>query len=151
MLSQEEFEEIIADTSKRIDSDITWEADESHALWVKFRVEIVSDNGYPLFIKGNYNQVIQALTFVLVHVGFGRIYGLDLGKDHRNPDGIMIGEKHKHRWSEALRDKQAYVPEDITAPANQPVEVWQQFCLEAAIEHNGTMRPPPAWQPNLFL
>ena len=29
------------------------------------------------------------------------------------------------------------MPEDITAPLTNLVEVWDQFCREAAIQHNG--------------
>ena len=75
----------------------------------------------------------------------------DHGQDHRNPDGNLIGEKHKHRWSDAHRDKQAYVPPDITAPPSDPVLVWSQFCLECRIEHEGTLAPPPPYQSDLIL
>jgi hypothetical protein len=69
-----------------------------------------------------------------------------LGKAHTNPTGIIVGEVHKHRWTEQFRDKQAYEPEDITASVNEPVRVWAQFCAEARIVHNGTMREPPPVQ-----
>ncbi|MGH8191833.1 MAG: DUF6978 family protein, partial [Rhodanobacteraceae bacterium] len=42
-----------------------------------------------------------------------RIYGLDLGKDHHNPQCNQVGEKHKHRWTDQYRDKEAYEPRDI--------------------------------------
>ncbi|NJL01087.1 MAG: hypothetical protein HC910_11180 [Spirulinaceae cyanobacterium SM2_1_0] len=61
-----------------------------------------------------------------------------------------MGETHKHRWDEALRDKQAYCPPDITEPATNPVGVWQQFCQEARIAHNGIMYEPPPQQLELF-
>ena len=35
-----------------------------------------------------------------------------------------------------------YVPEDITEPWDQPIEVWNQFCTEARIRHTGRMYPP---------
>ncbi len=75
-------------------------------------------------------------------VSAGRIYALDLGADHHNPDCNRIGEKHKHRWTETFRDKQAYVPKDITEPWDRPIEVWNQFCTEARIHHTGRMEPP---------
>jgi hypothetical protein len=34
------------------------------------------------------------------------------------------------------------VPPDITAPATEPEKVWEEFCQEARINHNGTMVPP---------
>ena len=45
-----------------------------------------------------------------------------------------------------LRDKEAYVPGDITVPPTDPVGVWKQFCAEAIIQHDGTMHQPPAIQ-----
>ena len=80
----------------------------------------------------------------------GRIYALDLGKDHHNPQCDYVGEKHKHRWTEQFRDKEAYVPKNITANAADPVGVWRHFCAEAGITHLGTLRPPPPVQQELF-
>ena len=34
---------------------------------------------------------------------------------------LLVGEKHKHRWSERYRDKEAYVPTDVAAPVSDPV------------------------------
>lgn len=149
VLSQSEFEDLIADPEKYIDGDIVWTQERSP--WLGFRVEIISPAGYPLFLKGSYNSIIAALSYHIIHRTAGRIYGLDLGKEHRNPNGERIGEKHKHRWYEPLRDKQAYIPPDITAPAAEPEKVWEEFCQEANVIHNGTMEPPPDQQLGLFL
>lgn len=73
-----------------------------------------------------------------------------MGKDHHNPSCQHVGEKHKHRWDERLRDKDAYVPDDITAAATDPVAVWSQFCAEACITHQGKMLRPPAQQLELL-
>ncbi len=148
MLSQNEFETLIADPEKYIEGDIIWIKERSPCS--EFRVEITSPAGYPLFLKGSYNPIIPALSYHIIHRAAGRIYGLDLGKDHRNPDGQHTGEKHKHRWNEPLRDKEAYVPQDITALATDPVNVWQQFCIEAKLIHNGSMASPPPQQLDLF-
>ncbi|HQU47483.1 MAG TPA: hypothetical protein PK867_32060, partial [Pirellulales bacterium] len=142
-LSQSEFETILADATKAIRGDIEWIDDEDHSPAVEFRAEVVSEAGFPLFIRGSYNRLAQTLTYALIHRAAGRIYALDLGKDHHNPDCQNVGEKHKHRWKEQVRDKEAYVPGDITAPASDPRAVWQQFCTEAAIDHQGHMHDPP--------
>ncbi len=105
---------------------------------------------YPAFVKGSLNPLIDALTYVIIYPPYGRIYGLDLGKDHKNPDGTRVGEKHKHRWSQVYRDKEAYVPQDITANADDPIGVWKQFCNEAQIIHNGVMHTPPPLQLSVF-
>jgi hypothetical protein len=74
------------------------------------------------------------------------VYGLDLGKDHHNPQCDQVGERHKHRWTEKLRDKEAYVPKDITESASEPVAVWIQFCAEAKLTHDGKLTVPPPVQ-----
>jgi hypothetical protein len=149
VLSQTEFETLILDTDKSIEGDIIWT--QEREPWLGFRKKITSRADYPIFLKGSYNPFIPALSYVIIYEAIGRIYGLDLGKAHRNPDGTCIGEKHKHRWNEALRDKQAYVPRDITALVTEPKQVWQQFCDEAKLSHNGNMEAPPTNQRGLFL
>ena len=150
-LSDAEFEAILANNTKSIEGDIVWQEDEDHSPSVEFKVQVETDRGYPLFMKGTFNPLIPAISYALISKTSGRIYALDLGKGHKNPDGTRVGDTHKHRWSEAFKDKQAYEPSDITASADDPVQVWQQFCLEATIQHNGHMLPPPPVQVNLFL
>lgn len=140
MLTQAEFEELIADPEKYIETNIVWT--QGRSPWLEFRVEITSPAGYPLFLKGSYNPIIAKLTYAMIHHQAGCIYRLDLGQEHRNPDGQRVGETHKHRWNEPLQAKQAYVPPDITAHATEPEKVWKEFCQEARITHNGTMAPP---------
>ena len=140
---QNEFEILIADATKKIVSDISWVEDEDHSPAVEFRADVASEAGYPIFVRGSYNATALTLTYALIHRGSGRIYALDLGKDHHNPDCPYVGEKHKHRWNETVRDKEAYVPPDITAVVTDPVAVWQQFCKEAKIQHDGKMLQPP--------
>lgn len=150
-LSDDEFRILIQDPSKTIDGDIQWNTNENQWPRAEFRVDIISDPGYPLFLKGSYNGLIAKLTYAIIHRPIGRIYALDLGTAHKNPDGTQVGDTHKHRWQTLWRDKHAYEPPDITAPATDPILVWQQFCIEAAITHHGRMLPPPAPQLDLFL
>ena len=149
-MTQTEFEAILSDTTKRITGDIAWSEDEDHSPAVEFRAEVASAAGYPLFVRGSYNAEAQTLTFAVINRAVGRIYGLDLGKDHHNPNCVYVGERHKHRWREPARDKEAYVPVDITAPATDPVAVWQQFCKEANIQHEGVLQSPPPRRKELF-
>lgn len=150
-ITQTEFETILTDTSKRIAGDIKWKSDEDHSPAVEFRVSVISSTGYPLFVNGRYNGLARTLSFHLIHSGTGRIYGLDLGADHHNPTCQRIGEKHKHRWTDTCADKEAFIPDDITATVNEVVSVWQQFCLEVKIIHNGSLDNPPPSQEDLFL
>ena len=109
-----------------------------------------SDEGWPLLVIGRYNRLARTLNYVLILRTAGRIYGLDLGKDHHNPQCDQVGDKHMHRWSEQYRDKEAYVPHGVTAPQSAPVAVWEQFCAEAGIQHDGTMKSPPPDQVELW-
>jgi hypothetical protein len=150
-LTRTEFETLLNDGTKRIVGDIAWQGDEDHSPCLEFRAEVRSDRGWPLFVRGSFNPLIPALSYVLILKTEGRIYGLDLGKDHHNPQCDQVGERHKHRWTERFRDKEAYVPSDITASPAQPVEVWKQFCAEARINHEGRMMAPPLATRELFL
>jgi hypothetical protein len=138
--------QVIVDETKTIDGDIEWKEDEDHSPAVEFRIDLDSPSGWPLVLCGSYNGLARTLTYAIIHRAAGRIYALDLGKDHKNPDGRLVGEKHKHRWTEQFRDKSAYRPEDITAAVEHPVEVWTQFCAEAKINHNGRLKAPPPVQ-----
>lgn len=149
-MTQAEFETLLADNSKRIEQDIIWQEDEDRSPGVEFRVPVNSDSGFPIFIKGWYNREARTLSYSLIHRGVGRIYGLDLGKDHHNPSCTFVGEKHKHSWNELSRDKDAYVPADITMPGSDPVGVWREFCQEARINHVGVMHPPPHMNMEMF-
>lgn len=141
-LTNAEWSAILTDTSKHIPDDIGWSDDEYHSPAQQFRAEIDSSAGWPLFVKGSYNPCVMTLSYAIILKTVGRIYALDLGKDHHNPQCDRIGEKHKHKWSEQYRDKEAYVPGDITAPVSNPVKVWQQFCAEACLDHGGTLARP---------
>ena len=142
MITQQEFNAILADTTKTIEGDLAWSDDEDHSPAIEFRAEVRSEAGYPLFVVGRYNPMAGTLSFAIIHRGAGRIYGLDLGADHHNPTCQRVGEKHKHRWTEAFRDKEAYVPDDITESQDHPVSVWAQFCKEANIRHDGMLTAP---------
>ena len=149
-LTNTEFASIMQDKSKRIDGNIAWVGDEDHSPSCIFRADVASEAGWPLFIQGRYNPLARTLTYALILKTAGRIYGLDLGKDHHNPQCDQVGEKHKHTWSENYRDKEAYVPNDITAQVSDPVAVWKQFCKEADIEHDGELNKPPPLQVEMF-
>lgn len=150
MLTNDEFEAILRDEMKRIVGDLVWTEDEDHSPAWEFRVSVESTSGWPLLVSGRYNPAAATLTYALILKTAGRIYALDLGKDHHNPECERVGEKHKHRWSERHGDKKAYVPDDVRAPVSDPVSVWTEFCAEANIRHEGSMQDPPARQVELW-
>jgi hypothetical protein len=117
---------ILSDDSKAIYGDIIWQNHPQHELLMTFKAEISSaENAYPLSLRGTYNLILSALSYHIICPPYGRIYGLDVGKAHKNPSGERVGETHKHRWSEIYRDKEAYEPPDITASGQEPIQVWQ--------------------------
>ena len=136
-----EFDVILNDKSKRIDRNIEWCEDEDHSPAREFRCEIFSDAKWPLIVRGRCNPLAGTLSFSIILNPVGRIYALDMGKDHHNPECHRVGEMHKHKWTEKYRDKEAYVPEDITESISNPAAVWRQFCAEANIRHDGKMAP----------
>ena len=140
-LSQQEYEAIINDMTKVIYEDITWEGAGNSSM-CQFTVDIQSDDAHPIFVKGWYNPLSGKLSYSIIHRSVGRIYGLDMGADHVNPNGEPVGEKHKNYWVPGRRDKWAYVPEDITESWNRPGAVWGQFCAEAKIWHLGVIHDP---------
>ena len=141
ILSQVEYNAIVNDDSKAINEDIVW-VGASSSPTREFRIDIDTSEGHPIFVKGWFNPSSGKLSYAIIHRSVGRIYGLDLGADHRNPDGARVGEKHKNCWKSGSRDKWAYVPADITEPWDRPIDVWNQFCLEARLTHLGTLHNP---------
>ena len=140
-LSEREYHAIIHDSSKVIVGEIVWEG-VRHSPARKFRVDVVSEEEHPIFVNGWYNHESNKLSYAIIHRSVGRIYGLDLGAHHRNPDGVFTEGKHKNYWTTKYRDKWAYVPDDITEPWDRPLVVWEQFCNEANLRHDGTMQEP---------
>lgn len=66
MLTDKEFQDILNDPTKRIDGDIIWQNDEDHSPSVEFRTAVLSDAGWPLIVRGSYNPLIPALSYVLI-------------------------------------------------------------------------------------
>ena len=141
-MNEAEIKSIIESRSKRIDCDIYWTNDEFHSPAVCFRVDLVCQPKYPLFVIGRYNPYAKALSFAIIAKNVGRIYALDLGKAHHNPNCEQVGRIHEHRWTEEHHDKFAVAPTDVTESISNPVGVWKQFCRKAGINHTGNIRNP---------
>ena len=143
MITQQEFEAILDDPTKRVEGDIVWRGDPNHWPASTFRAKVLSAGEHSLDVIGRWNPKAGKLSYALLRRGTGRIYALDMGRVHRNPTTREhVGPTHKHRWTDAFRDKQAYVPRDITASWDRPVEVWRQFCAEATVVHTGRLGHP---------
>jgi hypothetical protein len=99
-------------------------------------------DGHTFTVKGWHNKKRTKLYYTIIHSEGKRVYCLDLGERHRQPDESLVAGIHKHRWTDEYEDQFAYIPDDITCPITDPVGVWQEFCAEAKIQHRGTLAHP---------
>ena len=141
-LSESDVLAIVADTGKVIEADIVWEPQSAMRFAQQFRASVSSDRWDGLMLQGWFSPAARKLSYTLFIPEHGRIYGLDLGAEHINPDGERLRGTHKVRWTEEHEDRFAYTPEDITAEWWQPTLAWQQFCAEAHLRHAGTIVGP---------
>ena len=133
----------IRDRSKWIDGDIGWAPDNNNNPAARvFRRRILHNGDNLTFVVARFNYMASKLTYCIFHPTAGRIYGLDIGVMHRNPNLKVVGRIHKHSWNPRDRDKYAYVPSDITATWDQPIRAWREFCDEAGIQHYGELDSP---------
>jgi hypothetical protein len=151
-VTEGEFQAILSDTSKRVTGDLVWRRPEDgHPSALVFRADIQNAAQEPLIVRAWYNPLVPSLSLSIIHRPTGRICGLDIGPDHHTPNCTYVGgEAHKHIWTDAVRDKYAYKPPDITAHPDQPALAWHQFCREANIVHEGALSALPAAQGNLL-
>lgn len=74
-------------------------------------------------------------------VGSQPITMLHHGKVHHNPDCRRLTDKlHKHRWTDANREKWAYIPDDIDASTVQTT--FAGFLKECNIELESRFSAP---------
>lgn len=130
-IDDDEFNAVMA-ADKWIEANIRWREDNDGSPERVFRVDVETNSDeWEMFVQGRYLGIdAPKLSFSIILRG-QRIYALDMGREHR-----PFPDKHKHA------NGGAYEPEDITAPANNPVQVWRQFCQEARIDHRGEMYRP---------
>ena len=120
-------------SDKRIEGNINWHEDQDRSQSARiFRTDVITDDERSMFVQGRYNARRGKLSYALILRGEGRIYALDMGREHR-----PYPDKHKHA------NGAIYDPDDITASPTAPTQVWEQFCREARITHLGNMDQPP--------
>ena len=51
-MKQQDFDVLLADTTKQINGPIEWVKDDDHYPSVEFRVEVISQPKYPIFVNG---------------------------------------------------------------------------------------------------
>ena len=154
MLSDPEFENLMADPTKKIAHNIHWMPSESHDDAQEFVVAVQSEASWPLRITGQWNPESQKLSLALIHTGAGRIVGLDFNptSPHHNPDCRRTRSTkrrcdcprgtHLQRWSEEEQMSWAYAAPEITATWDDPVAAWRQFCALINVAHRGILSQP---------
>ena len=142
-------ETILADSSKRINQDITWALDNAQSPIQGFEVEVISESGPRMSVTGWLNPEREKLNlnlFVFDHQAQRRIFAFNSGTVfHRNPSGERLTVTHVHRWTAEYGDRLADPRPDLP-PWNQPLALWLQFCREANILHHGRMTLPERWE-----
>ena len=152
MITDQEFADLLADPTKEIIGDIRWIPAPGHPGAQRFSAVVRSVPDRGLTAHGWRKPDSAALTYAVIHPDAGRIVGLCLGPGvvHHGPtcEGTRASKlrcdcprgAHKHRWTEQFGDQQVYVPTDITANADDPAAVWQQFCAEINLTHRGILQ-----------
>jgi hypothetical protein len=67
VLTQKEFDKILSNETQKIVENITWGGDRKNSETVKFRVSVVSDQDYLIFIGGSYNRYLERLSYLSKH------------------------------------------------------------------------------------
>lgn len=127
----------------RIEGDIHWLPDRRNSLAFRFRADVRTSDPNDHHIEGWYNPDSEKLTFTLFRPDRGRIYGLCMGISHPELDIENPRRPHKHYWTDARRDRNRYLPDDISADWTNPAEVWSEFRQESHLEHDGQFYGPP--------
>lgn len=152
MFNYREFEKLLSDTTKEIVGDIRWTPIDGREPAQGFTVAVRSEAGWPLEIVGWWNPGRGKLSYALIHEEGKRIVGVCLGAGvvHHRPTcrRTRAGKRHcdcprgthMHRWTEQFGDQWIDAPHSITADAEDPSAVWQQFCAEINLAHRGILR-----------
>lgn len=145
MASSHEFTEAIVNQAmnapKVISEPIEWKT-KNNGVFCFFKVALEGINRplpYETLLHGNYNLELGTYTFTIIMNG-NRVKSLDIGKAHKEH-----GEKHKHSWTETHKDRNVYVPDDITTGADMKI-VFQEFLAECNIKTEVELPNPPSSQ-----
>ncbi len=150
-MTEAEISALLADTTKRIEGDIEWQVDKPSPHVAYFRASVLSEEiDVPLFVKVTYNRILRKTSMALFSQTDGRLFGIDVGKDHYNRKQGLVGD-HRHRWRQGTRDRIADAFEVSAEIKEDPVKLWRLFCQEANIRHDGTLLPIPPQQTELGI
>jgi|Deesub1362A_J573_1020465.scaffolds.fasta_scaffold01433_5 hypothetical protein len=136
-ITEEEIEDIVVNIKKEITDPIEWAY--KHGIH-KFKVDVQNEDGYPLKLVGTFSFRSGNFSFALL-LRNRRIRGLDCGrKVHHNPECEKIKGVHKHKWTDAYQDKEAYIPSEVDC--SSIVGALRAFIEECNIKLKATIRKP---------
>ena len=125
---------------------------EPKGVYYKARGDVAGVEGFDLAVEVTWNprsDKASACLFVK-HVKplWSRIYGVDLGEDHHNPDCQLTGDPHRHdKWSVKYGVKFGSAAPDLVG--RSVPEMFGMFLEECGIEMPGTLVMPKV-QTRLF-
>ncbi len=136
-LDEDEVDTVLA-SAKYIDENVEWRRQAGHQT---FSVEVLSKEAdYDMALVGSVTEQTGYLKLHLF-VGPQPITMLHMGKAHHNPNcERLTGKVHKHRWSDAFREKEAYVPDDVDTATWETL--LRSFLKECNIEVRGRFAAP---------
>jgi hypothetical protein len=125
---------------------------EAKGAYYKARGEVQSQTGFELAVEVTWSSRTQkssACLFVKrVKPLWSRIFGIDLGDDHHNPDCVMTGDPHRHnQWTVRHGSRFASPAPDLRGKGVS--EMFSAFLRECKIDMIGTLAMP-AVQRGLF-
>ncbi len=139
-MTQADVETFLKDETKHIEGDLRWSSHTNNVNYRKFRACIeYRDQSKDLILCGAYCMSKEAIHFAIIYKGVS-IYRLDVGSNHRHKNsGEYVGELHKHKLRDNDKEDDTYIPDDITSAFPNVLEIWQQFCKECKLRHNGRL------------
>lgn len=97
---------------KAISGKVEWKSlPGKYPNWVLEADVVVEGETETLRVSGRVGKTNWGLALIFRNIAIRRT-GVHSGV-HRNPNGDLFNEPHKHTWNETYGDKVAYIPNDI--------------------------------------
>lgn len=132
MVSQARMDQIY-DMDKVLEEDWQWEHRGSN-IRGEGVVQCLDEELY-LTLKAWKRKETDKYAFSLLYKTSKTVRRWDKSTPHKNPDGEVLEDPHKHYWTEEHEDGFAYPVDDVTTSNFD--EAFFDFLEESNIEHNG--------------
>lgn len=142
-MNRAEFEALRDLQGKAIEGDIKLIAGRRLApLLTADDIEIANTAGRELKLNITFHPLLDSITFNVTEAGNGPVCRLDIrGTAHKDQ-----GRTHKHSLQDESSPRKNLGKGVAARPDLETLsiqEAWQQFCMMAKIDHNGTLIVPP--------